>query len=65
MTNEEMIEWSGVVQKLNFKEHWDVRIIPPFLGALVRFWVYNKDKKASVYLDVENSLGKKTGHTGS
>lgn len=42
---------------LHFKPEWEVKIIPPFGGAVARFTVdYNK-KHVSVYLDWYGRLG--------
>lgn len=47
---------------LNFKEEWNVRVIPPFAGAVARFTVWNSTRQVcSVYLDVDNSLGSMDG----
>lgn len=46
-----------VVPPLHFKPEWEVKIIPPFGGAVARFTVgYNK-KHVSVYLDWHGRLG--------
>ena len=46
------------VPALNFKEEWDVKVIPPFGGAVTRFQI-EKDGKflCSVYLDWYDKLG--------
>jgi len=54
-------KWDNIISKvpmLNFKEKWDVKIIPPFAGAVARFTI-NKDGEqvCSVYLDWYNRLG--------
>lgn len=45
------------IPSLNFKPEWDIKIIPPFGGAMGRFTVKYKDKIISVYYDVNDSLG--------
>lgn len=42
---------------LNFKNEWNVKIIPPFGGALARFNVDYKGNHVSVYLDWYGRLG--------
>jgi len=46
---------------LNFPKKWNVRIIPPFMGATIRFQVTDKYTKAgdfvSVFLDMDENLG--------
>lgn len=45
------------IPPLHFKPEWEVKIIPPFGGAVARFTVdYNK-KHVSVYLDWYGRLG--------
>jgi hypothetical protein len=51
-------EWCEKVPFIRFPADWDVRVIPPFAGALARFIVRLPDGETrSVYLDVNNSLG--------
>lgn len=40
-----------------FKPNWQVRIIPPYNGAAVRFHVLHGNGFVSVFADVENKLG--------
>jgi len=47
-------KWSPQIPNINFHEEWDVKIIPPFGGALIRFRV---NERVSVYLDVHERLG--------
>ena len=50
-------EWARKIPALHFDPLWEVKIIPPFLGALARFWVRNGDKEVSVYFDAYSRLG--------
>ena len=50
-------EWSLVIPSLNFKEKWNVKVIPPFADTMARFTIEYKDKSCSIYLDVFSSLG--------
>lgn len=57
---EEAQDWRGWCKRIpaiNFKQEWDVKIIPPFSGAMVRFIVEYNGKSASVYLDCFDALG--------
>ncbi len=45
------------IPSLNFKKEWNVKIIPPFGGALARFWIGYKENYVSVYLDWYGRLG--------
>ncbi len=56
-------EWVDDIPSLRFKEEWEVQIIPPFGGALIRFLVSANDKFLSVYLDGYNMLGGVRGET--
>lgn len=55
--NFETRKWMGEIPHLNFKEHWKVKVIPPFGGAIIRFWIDCEDKHVSVYLDGYDMLG--------
>jgi hypothetical protein len=54
-------DWSGWCNKipaLKFKSSWDVKVIPPFCGAIARFTVSkNGSDFVSVYLDCFDALG--------
>lgn len=50
-------EWIEKIPDINFPSDWSVRIIPPYAGALVRFIAFKNNKRISVYLDVNNTLG--------
>ena len=49
--------WRKEIPSLNFKKKWKVRILPPFLGAIIRFRIDYKDRYVSCYLDCYNELG--------
>lgn len=55
--DEEWKQWCDRIPPLKFDSEWDVKIIPPFLGALARFWINHNDKHVSVYLDGYSRLG--------
>ena len=53
--DDKVLEWVDLAMKipeLNFDSSWNVRIIPPFTGALIRFMVCKGDKYCSVFLNV-------------
>lgn len=50
-------EWIGKLPYINFKSHWNVKVIPPFAGAVIRFLVSYGDREVSVYMDGYNILG--------
>lgn len=53
-------KWRDVCKKmpsLHFKEEWEVKIIPPFGGALARFIIAHNNKYVSVYYDEYSRLG--------
>ena len=57
---EEKERWKDWIKKLpsfNFDSDWNVKIIPPFAGALIRFYIEKNGKTASMYLDVNSRLG--------
>lgn len=50
-------EWCDKIPALQFDSDWNVKIIPPFGGAMARFTAKKADKHVSVYLDVFSELG--------
>ena len=50
-------KWCKEIPKLKFESDWEVKIIPPFGGAMVRFTIDYNGNHVSVYLDVNDSLG--------
>lgn len=55
----EYLSWAGKIPYISFPDDWEVRIIPPFSGAIVRFLarLKGKEKSISVYLDCYQKLG--------
>lgn len=59
-TEDEYARWTTEIPFIRFKEDWEVKVIPPSTGAIVRFRVRRKNSKShdiSVYLDCYNRLG--------
>lgn len=54
---EEWQKWVNEIPALEFSSEWQVKIIPPFGGAMVRFQVIKGDTSVSIYLDVYDNLG--------
>jgi len=50
-------KWIKEIPHLHFKQDWKVKIIPPFGGAIARFWIDKGDNHVSVYLDCYDKLG--------
>lgn len=51
-------KWKKQIPCLKFNSEWNVQIIPPFSGAVIRFYLYKDNElKASVYLDCYDRLG--------
>lgn len=50
-------KWTIEIPLLRFKSTWEVQVIPPSVGAVVRFAVYKNKKRVSVYLDCYENLG--------
>lgn len=55
--DEEWRKWADKIPHLQFKEDWNVKVIPPFGGAMARFWINKGDNHVSVYLDCFDNLG--------
>lgn len=56
-TSEDWRGWCKKIPELRFDNDWNVRIIPPFAGALTRFVISKNNKSVSVYLDGYSELG--------
>nr|WP_302577875.1 hypothetical protein [Methanobrevibacter arboriphilus] len=56
-SSENWMEWRNKIPYLDFPSDWQIKINPPFGGALIRFNAKKNDKEVSVYLDVNNALG--------
>lgn len=57
---EQMHDFRGWARKLpafHFDKEWDVKIIPPFAGAIIRFVIDYNEKHVSVYFDAYSELG--------
>ena len=54
---QETRNWMNELPYLHFKQEWNVRIIPPFGGAIIRFCIDYNGKHASVYFDGYDELG--------
>lgn len=52
-------KWALEIPYIQFPSHWQVKVIPPFGSAVVRFGVKfpNKEGYLSVYLDCYSYLG--------
>ena len=56
MTTFEYRKWASEMPAINFKEEWDVKMLPPFGGAVARFSIECNGKHISVYLDCYDML---------
>lgn len=54
---QEYRKWGGRLPAFNFDKEWDVHIVPPFGGAIIRFCIKHNDKQVSVYFDGYSELG--------
>jgi len=50
-------EWQWKIPHVAFRPEWDVRAIPPFAGAIIRYLVRHNDLTVSIYLDAYDFLG--------
>lgn len=53
----EHMKWVQEIPYISFPSDWEIAIMPPFLGAVVRFRVKKGDAEVSIYLDCYDSLG--------
>ena len=54
---QEYKKWGSIIPALHFEKEWDVKIIPPFGGAIIRFYIFYNNKSVSVYFDGYSELG--------
>lgn len=57
---EQICDYRGQARKLpafHFDKEWDVLIVPPFAGAIIRFVISYNGKYVSVYFDAYSELG--------
>lgn len=54
---QECKKWMKEIPALHFEKEWNVKIIPPFGGAVIRFWIDYNGKHVSVYFDAYDELG--------
>lgn len=50
-------DWSKRIPPLHFKYEWNVKIIPPFSGAIARFFIEYNERHISCYLNCYDELG--------
>lgn len=50
-------KWTNEIPYIKFPFNWEIAIIPPFGGAVVRFVVKQHEARVSVYLDCYDELG--------
>ncbi len=53
----EYTKWTKEIPEINFSADWNIKIIPPFGGAIVRFKIIKDVAIVSIYLDCYDSLG--------
>ena len=49
--------WVDKIPAIQFDADWQVKVIPPICGAMVRFVILKGGKQASIYLDCYDVLG--------
>jgi hypothetical protein len=50
-------KWCKEIPRLNFRSDWNVKIMPPFGSAIIRFNCEKNGNYADVYLDCYDELG--------
>ena len=48
--------WTNKLPAFHFDKEWDVKIVPPFAGAIIRFAIDYNGKHVSVYFDGYSAL---------
>lgn len=55
--NERLRSWYTKIPHVPFQPEWDVRAVPAFGGAIVRYRIQHMGADISVYLDAYDALG--------
>ena len=50
-------KWTEQIPYISFPAEWKVKIIPPFGGAVIRFYVMQENAEVSAYLDCYDNIG--------
>ena len=50
-------KWLKEIPYIRFQSDWDIKVSPPFGGAVVRFLIRKVGAEVSVYLDCYDMLG--------
>jgi hypothetical protein len=50
-------EWMDKIPFIKFNPEWEVKAIPPYSGAIIRYIVKKGDNTVSIYLDGYDILG--------
>lgn len=53
----EWMKWANEIPFIKWPTEWEVKAIPPFAGAVIRYWINTPRGKISVYLDCYDVLG--------
>lgn len=53
--------WVDQIPYIRFREEYLVKIVPPFNGAIARYYIKYKEQLVSVYLDCFDKLGISNG----
>jgi hypothetical protein len=56
-SSEDWSKWTSEIPYIKFDSEWEVKVIPPTVGAIARFHVKKGGAILSVYLDVFDRLG--------
>lgn len=49
-------KWANELPALHFDKEWDVKIIPPFAGAIIRFWINYNIKNGILYVTLYEKI---------
>jgi len=53
----EWTKWANEIPFIKWPANWEVKAIPPFCGAIIRYWIMTPRGNISVYLDCYDVLG--------
>lgn len=53
----ELGKWANEIPYIKWPSDWEVKAVPPFTGAIIRYWIKTPRGRVSVYLDCYDLIG--------
>ena len=53
----EWMKWAKEIPYIKWPSDWELKAVPPYVGAVIRYWIKTPRGEISVYLDCYDNLG--------